>query len=91
MFFDAILNLLKKKVVIEMIKTRKISKLQITGLILFVIGVNCFILKGFTPSELSENGILIEPYFFLLPVGYFFIFLSLLTGAISFIIHLTKK
>ncbi|MDT2834260.1 DUF3955 domain-containing protein [Vagococcus carniphilus] len=74
-----------------MIKTRKISKLQITGLILFVIGVNCFILKGFTPSELSENGILIEPYFFLLPVGYFFIFLSLLTGAISFIIHLTKK
>lgn len=91
MFFDAILNLLKKKVVIEMIKTRKISKLQIMGLILFVIGVNCFILKGFTPSELSETGMLIEPYFFLIPVGYFFIFSSLVTGVLSFFIHLIKK
>lgn len=91
MFFDAILNLLKKKVVIKMIKARKISRLQITGLILFVIGVICFILKGFTSSELSETGMLIEPYFFLIPVGYFFIFLSLVTGISSFFIHLIKK
>lgn len=69
----------------------KKSKLQVLGVLLFIIGASCFVIKGFMPSELSETGILIEPYFFLLPIGYLFIFLSLLTGILSFLIHLIKK
>ncbi len=73
-----------------MSKKNKVSKLMLVAIVLLVVGVSCIIFKGFTPVSLDETGMLIEPYFFLLPVGFSFIFLSLITGALAFVSKMVK-
>ncbi|PTH56787.1 DUF3955 domain-containing protein [Staphylococcus agnetis] len=44
--------------------------------ITFVIGVGCLILKSVSPEYIDQSGVLHE-YFFLIPIGFALIFLSL--------------
>lgn len=38
----------------------------------FILGICCFIISGISGSKLSPDGFLIEPFFFLIPIGYIF-------------------
>lgn len=42
----------------------------------FIIGLGCLILKSVSPEYIDQSGVLHE-YFFLIPTGFAFIFLSL--------------
>lgn len=42
----------------------------------FIIGLGCLILKSLLPEYIDQSGVLHE-YFFLIPIGFAFIFLSL--------------
>jgi len=44
--------------------------------ILCFIGIACFIFWGLSPSYVDENGLLQEPFFFFIPLGYLFVFLG---------------
>ncbi|MCQ9301443.1 MULTISPECIES: DUF3955 domain-containing protein [Staphylococcus] len=43
----------------------------------FFIGIGCIILKSLLPEYVDHTGLLHE-YFFLIPIGFLFIFLSLI-------------
>ena len=64
--------------------------LKYTSFITLIIGVLCIIIKAFTPEYVDSEGILHE-YFFLLPIGFFFIFVSLILFIIIGIKKLLKK
>lgn len=49
-------------------------------------GIGCFGLMALLGSSIDSNGILHEP-FFLIPMGYFFLLISLISG----LIHLYKR
>lgn len=63
------------------------NKSILTGfsLVLLLLGIACLIVKGFTPEHIDAQGILHEPYFFLLPIGFGNILLGLILGTIGFI------
>lgn len=61
------------------------------SLSLIVIGVICFLIKALIKTKVLADGTLSEPFFFLLPIGYLFIFLGLLIGIISLIKVVIKK
>jgi hypothetical protein len=44
--------------------------------ILCFIGIAFFIFWGLSPSHIDENGLLHEPFFFFIPLGYLFIFVG---------------
>ena len=35
----------------------------------FILGIFCFIISGISGSSIAPNGMLIEPFFFLIPIG----------------------
>lgn len=36
----------------------------------FILGILCFITSAISGSTVTSDGILIEPFFFLIPIGY---------------------
>lgn len=70
---------------------KKKSKLTVTSIIFIILGCICLVMKRFYPPVVDNQGILVEPMFFLLPIGFALIFVGILVGAISFIKYLSKK
>ncbi len=64
-----------------MIKNKYKNKLT---LILLLFGVFLLILKGILPEKIDSNGILNE-HFFLLPIGFCFIFFSIVIFIYNYI------
>lgn len=56
----------------------------------FILGVCCFIAFGIMGSTIDANGFIHEP-FFLIPVGYLFFFIGLISLAIKGLSLLFKK
>ncbi|PDZ44103.1 DUF3955 domain-containing protein [Bacillus wiedmannii] len=63
------------------------AKINLISIILLIIGAMCFLASAFMGSEVDSNGVLHEPFFFLIPIGYLF----LLSGIIGLLIILIKK
>ncbi|MBS5937429.1 DUF3955 domain-containing protein [Clostridium sartagoforme] len=42
----------------------------------FIIGASCFIGLSIMGSTINSDGILVEPFFFLIPVGYIFLIIG---------------
>lgn len=57
-------------------KTARSAKLTLINMILLVISGLCFLGSGLGGSYVDAQGYLIEPYFFLIPLGYVFLFLG---------------
>ncbi|AQP53925.1 hypothetical protein CBF34_05160 [Vagococcus penaei] len=77
-----------------MSKNKRSNKLTLSSIIIFVLGLICLI--GAAPirlstSTLDSNGVLHEPFFFTLPLGFALICLAVIIGAISFIKTITTK
>ncbi|NWK84537.1 DUF3955 domain-containing protein [Staphylococcus sp. GSSP0090] len=66
------------------------KKLNISGTVLLILGVLAIVIKGFTPEYLDSNNILHE-YFFLVPLGFSFIFVALCIFLSSMVIFCIKK
>lgn len=62
----------------------------IVGGFLMLIGFLCFIIKGLSVEYIDKNGILHEN-FFLLPIGYLFLFAGLIVIIVTAIAYLRKK
>ncbi|MDH4423201.1 DUF3955 domain-containing protein [Bacillus cereus] len=59
-------------------------KKYIVSIMLIVLGVICLSIHG-SNSTVAENGMLMEPYFFLVPVSYLLFFMAIVTGSFTFI------
>lgn len=66
------------------------KKLNISGAVILILGMLTILSKAFTPTYLDSNGVLHE-YFFLLPIGFSFIFVALCIFLSSMIIFCIKK
>jgi len=49
----------------------------------FLIACGCFALSGMAGSSMDADGMLHEPFFFLIPTGWLFVFIGLITGALA--------
>ncbi|QIL45655.1 DUF3955 domain-containing protein [Vagococcus coleopterorum] len=58
--------------------------------VLFLIGALCFVAKTLAPETIDADGILHEP-FFLIPIGYLFVFIGIGYGIITFIRSIIRK
>ena len=67
-------------------ETKK-ARLNLISILLMLIGGIFFVISSFGKSEIDSNGILHEPLFFLIPLGYLFIFI----GLVLLIVNLIKK
>ncbi|MGR5989464.1 helix-turn-helix domain-containing protein [Bacillus paranthracis] len=67
------------------------AKLNLISAILFILGGICFIASMFTESTVQPDGMLYEPYFFLIPIGYLLFFISIILFSISALRKLFKK
>ena len=67
------------------------AKLNLISAILFILGGICFIASMFTESTVQPDGMLHEPYFFLIPIGYLLLFISIILFSISTLRKLFKK
>nr|WP_245593001.1 DUF3955 domain-containing protein [Carnobacterium funditum] len=65
----------------------KKTRFNMISFLLMLIGGILFVIKGFSKSEIDSNGFLHEPFFFLIPLGYLFIF----SGLILFLFNLVKR
>lgn len=63
----------------------KKSKINITCGISLLTSLFLFFISLFTESTVLPDGTLYEPYFFLIPLGDFFLFVSLILFIISLI------
>ncbi|MFC6176626.1 DUF3955 domain-containing protein [Companilactobacillus huachuanensis] len=59
-------------------------------IIALLLGVGCFALFSMIGSTVDSNGILHEP-FFLVPFGYFFLLIGIISGAIHWYKRITAK
>ena len=66
------------------------KKIYILSIFPFIIGLNCFIAFAIIGSHVAPDGTLIEP-FALLPIGFFFLALSLIISLAIFIRSLFNK
>ncbi|EGT3616015.1 DUF3955 domain-containing protein [Clostridium perfringens] len=57
----------------------------------FILGICCFIGSSLAPSTVLPDGFLYEPYFFLIPIGYIFIFIGILAAISKGIFTMCKK
>ncbi|PFG84579.1 helix-turn-helix domain-containing protein [Lactococcus lactis] len=81
---------MEKKLIEDGIKTKK-ARMNIISGILFLIGGSLFLISSFTKSTVLPNGMLYEPYFFLIPLGYLFLFTSIIFLIVSFILKRKKR
>ncbi len=61
----------------------------ILTLVTLTSGIICFLLSAFIGTDMKPNGIIIEPYSFLIPISLFFLLISLISG--SLLGYLTLK
>ncbi|WP_314061900.1 DUF3955 domain-containing protein [uncultured Vagococcus sp.] len=54
----------------------------ILTLVTLTSGVICFLLSAFIGTDIKPNGVIIEPYPFLIPISLFFLTVSLISGFI---------
>lgn len=80
----------KKRDIIYLKLVEVIMKKYISALISFFIGVGCMVTYSIIGSEVAADGTLIEP-FFLIPLGYLFIGISVIIAIIVCTISFTKK
>lgn len=57
----------------------------------FILGVFCFIISGVSDSHITPDGVLIEPFFFLIPVGYVWLFIGIIMSLTKTSFILYKK
>lgn len=69
----------------------KRSKYNMGSIALVVIGLMCLILKSFTETTVLESGLLHEPYFFLLPIGFLLVFSGVILVILRVIFFGIKK
>lgn len=81
---------MEKKLIEDGNKTKK-ARMNIISGILFLIGGSLFLISSFTKSTVLPNGMLYEPYFFLIPLGYLFLFTSIIFLIVSFILKRKKR
>ncbi|MGN1270995.1 MAG: DUF3955 domain-containing protein [Clostridia bacterium] len=62
------------------------KKYNIVGLIILILGILCISMKALLPETIDANGFLHE-HFYLLPIGFFLIFLGILVLIINYVIH----
>lgn len=68
------------------------ARLNLAAAFVFLLGVGCFLFEAFlAPTWIGANGILHEPFFFLLPVGYLLIFVAFIILCISLVHRLLHK
>lgn len=76
-----------------MIKNKENNLLAKVSMLFFGVGLISIIVKGFMPEWVDSSGLLHEPYFFMLPLGFASLFLGLILGTIALIksMSVTKK
>lgn len=57
----------------------------------FLLGICCFIISTLSSSYVTANGTLVEPLFFLIPIGYIFILIGIVLYMIKGVISLYKR
>lgn len=57
----------------------------------FILGIFCFIISGISGSSIAPNGMLIEPFFFLIPIGYICFFIGIIIFLTKFLFILYKR
>ncbi|WP_207729519.1 DUF3955 domain-containing protein [Clostridium chrysemydis] len=60
----------------------------------YILGLLCFLVNSTSNSYVNSEGFLIEPYFFMIPLGYLFIFIGIimtLFKATTFLIKRLRK
>ncbi|MCY6372064.1 DUF3955 domain-containing protein [Clostridium ganghwense] len=65
-------------------------KKYLLSLISFIVGFGCFVTFSIIGSEVAPDGTLIEP-FFLIPIGYLFIAIGIITSIVSFFRNYKKS
>lgn len=74
----------------EKINKHKYKDKDKLSLVFLIIGINLIILKGILPEIIDKNGILNEP-FYLLPIGFSFIIISIVTYICKYIFKKIKR
>ncbi|HHB1440033.1 DUF3955 domain-containing protein [Bacillus mobilis] len=65
-------------------------KKYLLAIVLISLGATCLIIHG-TTSKMDGSGLLIEPYFFLVPVSYLLFFSGIAVSVFGFITSKLKK
>ncbi|EJQ52037.1 hypothetical protein IEE_00383 [Bacillus cereus BAG5X1-1] len=60
------------------------------AIVLISLGVTCLLIHG-TTSKVADNGLLVEPFFFLVPVSYLLFFSGIGMLLVGFITSKLKK
>ncbi|MGE6401929.1 MULTISPECIES: DUF3955 domain-containing protein [Bacillus cereus group] len=60
------------------------------AIVLISLGVTCLLIHG-TTSKVAANGLLVEPFFFLVPVSYLLFFSGIGVLLVGFITSKLKK
>lgn len=89
-FVDDIFSSSKGKQENKMIKQNKSPKLTMTALFFLFMGLASLIIKNFMPEYVNAQGMLIEPYFFMIPIGFLLVFIGLIIGSIAFIRNMSS-
>lgn len=72
-----------------MTQTNKAPLLTKISLVFFILGLLSLITKSFMPEWVDASGMLHEPYFFMIPIGFFSVFLGLILSSVAFIKNMT--
>jgi polyferredoxin len=72
-----------------MTQTNKAPLLTKISLVFFILGLLSLITKNFMPEWVDASGMLYEPYFFMIPLGFLSVFLGLILGSVAFIKNMT--
>jgi tetrahydromethanopterin S-methyltransferase subunit E len=73
------------------------KKLNYAIATLLCMGIFCFAVKWLTEmvdaskSSIKGNGILVEPYFFLIPVGWLFFIIGMIVVAVKIVLSFTHR
>lgn len=62
----------------------------LVAIVLISLGVTCLLIHGAT-SKVEENGLLVEPFFFLVPISYLLFFSGIGVSLFGFITSKLKK
>lgn len=57
----------------------------------FVLGASCFIGSSIMGSTITSDGFLVEPFFFLIPIGYVFLLIGALMLGFKGLSNIYKK
>ncbi|MED1434745.1 DUF3955 domain-containing protein [Bacillus mycoides] len=66
------------------------KKKFLLAIVLISLGVTCLLMHG-TTSKVADNGLLVEPFFFLVPVSYLLFFSGIGVLLVGFITSKLKK